>query len=360
MEKLTAWSYYRQGLDKSNSDALKLLGQIVGVYSAHPSGPLSLWARVHHLKPKDFHALEQGKKTIRIPAMRLSAYMLPLDFAEKVFPAVVPPADDPVWVNRYEHPARGILREKYLEYQQALFDLLKEPLTVKEMKSRLDIPDDKLKLVLNRMAFERKLVRVGSVSLRSNIISYIRMDHWHDGPLKEWTEVEAPVWLAEKYLQAFGPARVRDFQWWAGITMGKARAAVEAVETVEVGDEYLLLKADENAYGGFNQILSDEIAILPQWDSYTMGYAPDGRARFVEPEYQHHIYGDLGATGGNGLGTILVGGMAHAAWKSQVKGTKMLVSLDTFKDLSSQQREEVNHKFGEIANFLGLKQAEIQ
>ena len=360
MEKLTAWSYFRQGLEKSTPDVLKMLSQIVGVYSAHPSGPLSLWTRVRDLQPKDFHALEQEKKTIRIPAMRLSAYMLPLEFAEKVFPSVVPPADDPVWVNRYEHPSRGILREKYPEYQEALFDLLKEPLTVKEMKPKLDIPDDKLKLVLNRMAFERKLVRVGATSLRSNIISYIRMDHWHGGQLKEWGEVEAMVWLAKKYLFAFGPARIKDFQWWAGITRGKARAAFEAVETLDIGEEYLLLKADENVYGGFNQKLADEVAILPQWDSYTMGYAPDGRTRFVEPEFQHHIYGDLGATGGNGLGTILIGGIAYAAWKSQIKGSKMMVTLNTFKEVSPLQRREIHHKFGEIANFLGLKNAEIQ
>ena len=68
-----------------------------------------------------------------------------------------------------------------------------------------------------------------------------------------------------------------------------------------------------------------------------MGYAPDGRERFVHPDNQHHIYGKLGATGGNGLGTVLINGMAHAVWTSRFKGSKMEINLNYF--------EKVNQKF---------------
>ena len=51
-----------------------------------------------------------------------------------------------------------------------------KPLTTK--KNILDIPDNIMKPVLNRMAYEDSLLRVGAQSLRSNIINYVSTKEW--------------------------------------------------------------------------------------------------------------------------------------------------------------------------------------
>ena len=86
-----------------------------------------------------------------------------------------------------------------------------------------------------------------------------------------------------------------------------------------------------------------------------MGYAPDGRERFVHPDNQHHIYGKLGATGGNGLGTVLVNGKANGSWSSRFKGTKMEVSLNLFAKVTQKERTTITNQFQSIADLLKAK-----
>ena len=141
------------------------------------------------------------------------------------------------------------------------------------------------------MAFERKLLRFGAKSLRSNIISYVSTEAWNGTAFDKIDQEKAQIWLAKKYLGAFGPARIKDFQWWAGTTLTKAKAAFSEIDTVALGTDLLLLKEDLSAFESFKLKSSDSLDILPQWDNYIMGYAPDGRERFVSTEMQHHIYG---------------------------------------------------------------------
>jgi hypothetical protein len=47
-EKARWWSYHRQRLGQRASDAEQALRSVVGVYSSHPTAPLSLHARVYN------------------------------------------------------------------------------------------------------------------------------------------------------------------------------------------------------------------------------------------------------------------------------------------------------------------------
>ncbi len=69
-------------------------------------------------------------------------------------------------------------------------------------------------------------------------------------------------------------------------------------------------------FESFKAPTQDSLDIFPQWDSYTMGCAPDGRERFVSSDMQGNIYGSIGATIRNALGVVLVNRMAHGSWGS--------------------------------------------
>ena len=70
----------------------------------------------------------------------------------------------------------------------------------------------------------------------------------------------------------------------------RAVAALGSVETVEVGDGYLLPSGDRGAFEAVKALERGSVDLLPKWDCYTMGYAPDGRRRFVHPEAQARVY----------------------------------------------------------------------
>ena len=241
-----------------------------------------------------------------------------------------------------------------------MLKLIDRPLEAAEIKRDSGIPDEVIKLVLNRMAFEGSLMRVGAESLRSNIIRYVSTKVWANDRFLRADNNEALAWLAGEYLRAFGPARVKDFQWWAGITAGKAKSAISVHDTVNLGNDNLLPAGDLNDFESFTIPGEDSLDILPQWDCYMMGYAPDGRNRFVDRETQHHIYGKLGATSGNGLGAVLVNGRACGSWSSRFSGNRMKVILKMVEKPSGKLNSEITNHFNEIGAFLNAKSAVVE
>ncbi|NIR50511.1 winged helix DNA-binding domain-containing protein [candidate division KSB1 bacterium] len=354
--KFRHWSYHRQRLGKQGTNVQQVLKDIIGVYSSHPTAPLSLHARVKSLDEPAFYELDERRLAFRIPAMRLSIYMLPKDTAHLTFAATVPPASDPRWQKRYSQKNRFIRQEDYEDWKEAILKLADKPLTAADIKKAGILPDASVKLVLNRMAYEGHLLRVGARSLRSNIIRYTGTKSWTGDNFEEVDRDKALAWLAGEYLRAFGPARTTDFQWWAGISVTDAKQAMNAHETIHLEDDSLLLAEDLDEFESFKIPDKDSLVILPRWDSYTMGYAPDGRERFVSPDMQHHVYGSIGATGGNALGVVLVNGAAHGSWESRFAGNKTTVKLKLFEKPSGQLQKDIENQFNELAAFLQAKQ----
>ena len=357
--QLRHWSYHRQLLGQGATKAMACLKQVVGVYSTHPSGPLSLWARVSNFEVKDMIRLDQEQLALRTPAMRGSVYMLPTDIAHIARSACLPPSDDPSWAKRYSQSGRKIPIEFYEEWKQHLLAKLQTPMTVKELKPQTTVDPDKLKFVLNRMGYEGLLLRVGAETPRSNIIGYVNAAVWSKNQFVLQSQEESLPILAAAYLKAFGPARVKDFKWWAGINATPAKAAWAKLELAEVEKGYFILEEEFDEFKKSAETQINNFDLLPQWDCYTMGYAPDGRQRFVHPDYQDQIYGKLGATRGNGLGTILHRGLACGSWTSRFKGSEFQIDVKCFQKLSPSQQSELKQQFEKMSTFLQTKKIKI-
>ncbi|MEM7038670.1 MAG: crosslink repair DNA glycosylase YcaQ family protein, partial [Bacteroidota bacterium] len=345
--KLRHWSAKRQLLNRRGESAEAALLAVGGVYSWHPTTAISLFARTQSLTAEEVRTLDTEKIGLRVMAMRGSVHMVHRDQVARIFGACVPGRDSGYWEKRYSQKGRDIATDVYAVGREAFLAKATAPQPAKVFKGTEPVPEDRTKMLLNWLCGVGDMLRIGATSLRSNILSYVAWEA-HLGAAFEPAEATmAREWLAGQYLKAFGPVRLKDFQWWSGLKAGEAKAAFESQEKVEVAPDYWILKADFDEYEAFQALGTfgvgvnaraeneedngeDWVDILPQWDAYTMGYAPDGRARFVAPEHQEHIYGALGATGGNGLGTILHNGLAVGGWKARFKGTKMEVTLNLF------------------------------
>jgi hypothetical protein len=94
------------------------------------------------------------------------------------------------------------------------------------------------------------------------------------------------------------------------------------------------------------------IDVLPKWDSYTMGYAPDGRQRFIDDRYLKQAYtsatGSPGATAGDGLPLVLVGGRAVASWAHRFEGQRMRISITRWE--TQQLPDSAFVAVGELLN----------
>jgi hypothetical protein len=295
VEQARRWTYRRQRLGRAAADAATALRDVVGVYSAHPSAPLTLHARCTALGAQGFRELD----ALRLPAMRGSIHLLPRTTAHLAFRAVPEaPAQSARRLRGF-----GLSDERYGELREAvLAATAHEPRSVAELREVTGAGEE-LKGALGTMTREGALVRVGAEGLRSNALRYVAAD------LAAADADEALAWLAAEYLRAFGPARRTDFAWWAGAPVGRATAALATVDTEELNDGLLLPRADRDSFARAAP-LRDTVDLLPKWDCYTMGYPLEGRGRFADREVVARCYDFRG----DGLPVVLVNGAAAGTW----------------------------------------------
>lgn len=144
---------------------------------------------------------------------------------------------------------------------------------------------------------------------------------WRPAPgADEPTSETAVAELVRAWLRAFGPGRLDDIKWWTGWTVRKTRAALAAVEAVEV-----TLDDDGTGY-----LLPDDVdpvdepepwvALLPGLDPTTMGWKE--RAWYLGPHKP-----TLFDTNGNAGPTVWCDGRVVGGWGQRPDGevvTKLL------------------------------------
>lgn len=134
-----------------------------------------------------------------------------------------------------------------------------------------------------------------------------------------------------------------------GVAKRKAAAAVESHKTADLGDGLLLRKQDLPAFERFTR-LSNATALLPKWDAYTMGHAPDGRARFVHPDVQERVYTPIGVgLPGDGNPVVLVDGQVVATWTFTIKDGANVQPFDT---IGPKVRRVVDEKLNAVVALL--------
>jgi hypothetical protein len=205
-------------------------------------------------------------------------------------------------------------------------------------------------VVIETMAAEGVLLRVSIGSLTSNALRYVATDAWLGREFAHTDPGDALVDLARRYLSGYGPARVEDLVWWSGAARIRVAAALERLDLVEHEGGLLLLTDDAEAFDSAESPPEDAVDVLPPWDPYTMGYAPDGRDRLVAGDALDRLYDRAG----DGRGAVLAGGRAIATWTPAVEDFRLRVDLDPFEPLTGALSDAVEERFESCAALLDL------
>jgi hypothetical protein len=327
VKHLRSFTYDRQRLGRAAPNGAAALKDVIGVYSAHPSAPLSLHARTAKFDGAAFRRL----KAVRLPAMRQSIHLLPAKTAHLAFRAAPAPASDRA--KRFRH--FKLTDKRYDKLRAEILEAAAEPLTQEELRDAVGVKDAKeLKGVSAQMTRDGELVRVAAGnSLRSNELRYQAAE------IEDADADEALAWLAGEYLRAFGPVRQKDFAWWAGVGAKRAKEALAAHEAEELDDGYLILAKDRAAFDKAKPV-KGAIDLLPKWDCLQMGYAPDGRERFAHPDVIDRCYDFRG----DGVPVVLVDGEAAGIWPGG--------EVEFFETATKTVRAAVDKRLGEVKAFL--------
>ncbi len=153
--------------------------------------------------------------------------------------------------------------------------------------------------------------------------------------------------LTRRYFSSHGPATVRDYAWWSGLTMREARLGVELCGPAlihEVIEELSYFSAP----GAVPSRPAEATYLLPIYDEYLIAYKD-----------RELITGRLGALPAHAAvsagfpHSLIVDGRLAGRWGLTARGKSVVVSIVPHRRLSSGETRQVKLAAGRFGGFHG-------
>lgn len=176
----------------------------------------------------------------------------------------------------------------------------------------------------------------------STQFTWVTANSWRsDWPVQPAMEI-ADTEIARSWLAGHGPALLEDFAWWTGWPKGRARAAIDRADAVEV----TLAEGAGFVLGtDLEPIAASEpwVALLPALDSSTMGWKA---RRFYLGPHSERLFDNVG----NGGPTVWADGRIAGGWTQLDSGD---VVFELFEDLGSERYLELEERATQMTTLLG-------
>ena len=187
------------------------------------------------------------------------------------------------------------------------------------------------------------------------LTSGARRDKQHTFALLEERVPKAPTLdreeaigeLTQRYFRSHGPAQLRDFVWWSGLTLAEARRGVElaanALDHQEVdGKKYWFDAALPSTRVGAPAHL------LPNFDEYTVGYTD--RSAMMHPV--HPFRPELFAFSSILANVVTIEGQVVGAWRRAETKDRLRVEVRPLARLTAPERAAVDQAGARLSKFL--------
>ena len=212
---------------------------------------------------------------------------------------------------------------------------------------RARVPADGLKLAYLMMHAELEAV-ICSGPRRDKQFTYALLDE-RAPATKPKPREEALAELAKRYFASHGPATLRDFAWWSGLTAKDARLAIDSVrpklDSASVGG--LLLWSANPAEPGTKGAAA---LLLPNYDEYLIAYKD--RDAFVDKARAANI---VARTGGAIANHLMIDGRLAGGWSRTLKPNAVVIEVAPYKKLTPAQARAVSNAAECYGEFLGLR-----
>jgi hypothetical protein len=155
--------------------------------------------------------------------------------------------------------------------------------------------------------------------------------------------------LARRYFTSHGPATVRDFAWWSGLTATEAATALEMVAkelAAQTIDEQIYWRAPVDA----TTRPAHGCHLLPAYDEYTVAY--QDRSAIMTSKVAAR------ADSGHGIfhPPIVIDGQVAGTWSRVLKKDAVAITCRLFVPLDRRQQQALGAAAQRYAKFLGVKQ----
>jgi len=169
---------------------------------------------------------------------------------------------------------------------------------------------------------------------------------------------EALKQLAVIYFRSHGPAQLKDFGWWSGLTVQEIRKGIHLagneLQREEIGgNDHWSAAGDAGVgrAGGFAHL-------LPNFDEYTVAYRDrsallDPRIPFDAASFAY--YRDASPMGGILSNVVTIGGRVRGAWSRVLTPGRVKIDVKSLAPLSGTEAAAVRRAAARFGEFLGVR-----
>ncbi len=169
-------------------------------------------------------------------------------------------------------------------------------------------------------------------------------------PAKAMDHDESLAELARRYFQSHGPATLKDYVWWSGLSSTEAKAGIEMIRRQLVQEEIegQTCWLDPSSFSAAPET-SPTVHLLPNYDEYIVGYT-DRSAIFDErhlsklDERENFLFNN----------TLVMDGQVVGTWKRVFRKGGVEVDPNLFVNLSEPEIQALSAEICRYSRFLGL------
>jgi len=224
--------------------------------------------------------------------------------------------------------------------------LTRQELAAVLAKRRVRASGERLAYVMMRAELDGVIC---SGARRGNQVTYALLDERAPAASIMKRE-EALATLATRYFTGHGPATLRDFVWWSGLTVKDAKSAVDAAGTSldQVALDGLRYWFGAGASG--NSGPASSLLLLPNYDEYLIAYKDRGTIRDPSSRAGSTVSLEFGHF-------LIIDGKLRGSWKRTLGANGAVITVRPFRPLTAAERRDLEGQAARYGRFLGVPTA---
>jgi hypothetical protein len=372
----------RQGLLEPFStapvDAVRRVGSLQAQHPEWP--PVALAARSADARTADLAGALDQRTVVRSSLMRITIHVVAADDLWPMFTVMKPMRLDQ-WRLLLKHdPVDSPLGRRMTAAHQVAIEALRErPRSSLELDRLMAAEIGVEATSVSRPAWRRPESQLVVRAAWRHFAAFVPLVHVpHEGEgygrsryalATDWLAVEPPVidpaearvYLARRYLAAFGPATVQDLAAYVG--RGKGGIGVWKEAVAALGDEVTELR-DQDGRALFDLIDAprpDEAVPVParllaRWDSLLLSHASAARGRVIATHHRPRVY----SRNADVLPTFLIDGLVAGTWEVVRSDGAAAITLRPFAKLVPADAEALEAEAHRVLALMGESQRSVR
>ena len=186
-----------------------------------------------------------------------------------------------------------------------------------------------------------------SGALRGKQFTYALLDERVQSS-RRFERDEALAELTIRYFTGHGPALLRDFVWWSGLTVADAKSGLEMARS-KLGYEVIDGKTYWfGALGPIQRVKEPIVHLLPNYDEYLIAYKDRGVS--LDPRLQKTRIEQRD----NPLAAhiVVLNGQVIGGWRRTVTKNEVMIKLDLLANLTKSQQLALKRAAEQYGRFL--------